>query len=637
MKRTWMSFWLCVSALLPIGTQAQIYLNEDFEQVPVDVLSGKIPDTWTLYNDNNIPNSQFGYCQDAWNVCLIDNNKAAISPSWFVNSMFAADRWLVSPQIIFPEEARPMLDFSAKSFDKGEKETYYILISTQTTEKEDFKDTVLYVSGENGDWNDRFLSLEKYAGDTVHIAFVQRSLNRYALYLDNIRVSDLNRPSVRLSSLLLPDKVAPKEDFSLSFNLRAILDENVSEYEIGYILSQNGSEGEKQTWTEKIQDPSTEEGLRDIRLPVTKNDFNLPEEGTYNLQLWVENLNGKPVVSDTLKGLIEITSMEYFNRNTLMEVFSSSTCSGCPMVNLAIKKASDSIYRSDLSSQLSIVKYQMDFPGPNDPCVTSESLYRGSFYGVTSIPHVNINGEKINTEWSDFTSRLPGFINEEFVKKTPVGLSAKMNRKGQEFEVSVEVSRAIPLKNNVLYVIFTEDSLHHEPQSNGETEFFHVARKLMPDAYGQNLPDDKTGKEEYTFTYTFDMVQPKIFSSLDGVSAVIFVQDTETGEILQSLHLPAIKESTSSEDNNTIISSIDINLYPNPCKDHTTLSLNMPTTGNVDIDICNIHGSKMWTESTFLTAGLHSIDLPVSNLTQGIYLLRIRISHLIITKKIVIC
>jgi hypothetical protein len=67
-----------------------------------------------------------------------------------------------------------------------------------------------------------------------------------------------------------------------------------------------------------------------------------------------------------------------------------------------------------------------------------------------------------------------------------------------------------------------------------------------------------------------------------------------------------------------------VNVYPNPGEQNITIDLNLPESGNAQIDLLSINGQKMKTvHSGFLTKGFHTINFKTGlKLQGGIYLLR---------------
>lgn len=634
-------FLLACLFVFPAAVHAQICFQEDFERVPLSNQTGDLPEGWVLYNDNNRPNQEFSYCNQAWKVRLVSGNKVAVSPSWFTSSNTRADRWMITPVIDLKNTIAPALDFDARSYDAGERESYLVMVSTTDSAKTSFTDTLLNISGESGSWMERVADLSEYAGKSIRLAFVQRSKDRYALYIDNIRVQDLSRVHVDLSSLLCPTKVAPDTAFSLSAKARILARETVTSYTVAYkfTLMENPSQtvfdGSKTVALSGKESSSLKVRAFEVESPV----LSLSEEGSYEVAFWVASVNdNEQIISDTLYASVEVSQQGYFKRNTLLELFSSSTCSPCAKANPWIKKAYEAVYASEQAPLLSVVKYQMNIPAPGDPCIIDEGLYRFQVYGGGGVPSMYLNGVKKTpvNGWESFENELLGIIENEFSKSTPFGIEAQMTRDGNTFTVNVSLTNVIAYENAVLYVVFTEDSLFHSPQSNGETEFFHVARKVLPSAYGEELELRASGTNTYAYSYTFDGQKPRIFAGLNGLSAVVYVQDKESLEVLQSVHLPAIESTVANR--SMELADGRVNLSPNPARNHCRLSMELRTGGDVSVDILDLQGrvcQKM--QFAFLQPGINVMDISTEGLLMGCYFVRISTPAGVVIKKLIVC
>lgn len=116
------------------------------------------------------------------------DNKIAFSTSFYMNGE-AANDWLITPAISLPGEENLTLYWKAKSYDNMAMDSYAVKISTTNTQPESFTD-LLIVDGEQAfDFNQRTLDLTAYAGETVHIAFVNQTLGGYFLALDDLYVT----------------------------------------------------------------------------------------------------------------------------------------------------------------------------------------------------------------------------------------------------------------------------------------------------------------------------------------------------------------------------------------------------------------------------------------------------------------
>lgn len=129
---------------------------------------------------------------EAWNLVPIVSNIffgewMLASTSWFDNNV-QADRWCILPKVHVDSENADLV-WSANSADSQMKfaENYEVLISTTDTEIGSFT-KVAEVNGENfaTDPATRGLSLAKYAGKDIYVAFRLVSPDGYFMALDNI-------------------------------------------------------------------------------------------------------------------------------------------------------------------------------------------------------------------------------------------------------------------------------------------------------------------------------------------------------------------------------------------------------------------------------------------------------------------
>ena len=127
------------------------------------------------------------------------DNKIAFSTSWY-DPAGQSDDWLITPAIAIPDGGEPTLYWKAKSYDFENLEDYDVRVSTTDNQMESFTDTVLTVEGEQPfTYITRSLDLSDYQGQTIHLAFVNTTVNGYYLALDDLYLSnssDCNLPDV---------------------------------------------------------------------------------------------------------------------------------------------------------------------------------------------------------------------------------------------------------------------------------------------------------------------------------------------------------------------------------------------------------------------------------------------------------
>lgn len=189
------------------------------------------------------------------------------------------------------------------------------------------------------------------------------------------------------------------------------------------------------------------------------------------------------------------------NRVTMIETFTSSTCAPCNPGNINLENILADPQNN--GKQVSL-KYQMDWPGNGDPYFTDEGSLRRGLYGISSIPASRIDG----TNEYNTGSLSQGNLNSAYAVAPKAIITATYSvdvpNKTVDVDVTVEAISAIDAGTR-LYVAIFEYLTTNNIESNGETEFFHVMKKMLPDASGTVMPALAVGQTfNYTESYTFN-------------------------------------------------------------------------------------------------------------------------------------
>lgn len=209
---------LSFSFALP--AQTEVY-NEDFQ--------GGIPVSYTIVdNDGLTPAIAVSEFTSAW-ITKADpdntNDTVAASTSFF-DPTGQADRWLITPAITLGAYGN-ILYWEARSHDPSYPDGYDVYISTTDTQLASFTDTLFKTTGELAEWNPHAVNLseEGYNSATVHLAFVNRSNDRFKLYIDDIRVEIEDPLSVENIKTVEP-KIYPNpatDQFTVNIKLKSVV------------------------------------------------------------------------------------------------------------------------------------------------------------------------------------------------------------------------------------------------------------------------------------------------------------------------------------------------------------------------------------------------------------------------------
>lgn len=246
--------------------------------------------------------------------------------------------------------------------------------------------------------------------------------------------------------------------------------------------------------------------------------------GTHNLDMWINSVNGVSddnLENDSISKPIEYISYTFQNRPAIEE-FTSSTCGPCASFNSTFVPWSETN-----ADEITLIKYQMNWPGAGDPYYTAEGGIRRTFYGVNSVPDIFVNGADCATS--------VGAVQAAFdaAKMQNIGLvlvsSFEMN--GTMIDLDVNIRPFQSFGNMKIYTVIFEKITTQNVASNGETEFHHVMMKMMPNANGEtkNLQEGVP----ISLNYSYDMATTHV-EEMDDLMVGVLIQDPSTKEIIQS-------------------------------------------------------------------------------------------------------
>ncbi|MBM2814637.1 MAG: Choice-of-anchor protein [Ignavibacteria bacterium] len=188
------------------------------------------------------------------------------------------------------------------------------------------------------------------------------------------------------------------------------------------------------------------------------------------------------------------------------------------------------------------ISYHASRPGEDDPMYlndTSMNNYRTSYYNmdIDGIPACFVQGKVPQLVDSTYyqgapydTAGLRKTINEYKGVTSPYSISITENRNGNNVAVDVDIKSDSAISGKRLRVIVVE--CFHEYDNagtNGETNFFFIARQMLPDYKGTDLNISAGGSRKVSLGY---MLNNNWHSK--GLYIVAFIQDDSTKEVLQA-------------------------------------------------------------------------------------------------------
>ncbi len=184
------------------------------------------------------------------------------------------------------------------------------------------------------------------------------------------------------------------------------------------------------------------------------------------------------------------------------------------------------------------VIYRANFPGRDIMNAANPLMHNGrvTYYGVTGVPSALVNGKVPAPSGGSYagapsdTVALAREVNKLRGTMSPITIAINETRTGGTVNATVEISSTEALAGKTLQIVAVEG--HHyyaSAGSNGEKDFRHIARKMLPDHNGTAL--DLAAGEKKTFTHEFT---PDTSWNSDQMYLVAFVVDPVTKEVLQA-------------------------------------------------------------------------------------------------------
>ncbi len=372
--------------------------------------------------------------------------------------------------------------------------------------------------------------------------------------------------------------------------------------------------------------------------------WNAPSTGSYTVEVWASNINGNAdanTANDIASGTVQVFN-NFTQRIPLYETFTSSTCGPCVAGNQNLEGI---FATTGNAGKYTSVKYQSSFPGSGDPYCTTESTNRRNYYGINSIPRLEVDGG-----WDNNASSMTQQLFDDFYAiPSFVDLTATYSVTNQTIQVDVDIDpvETLPSTDLVVHMAVIEYETFNNTGSNGETEFAHVMKKMLPDEDGSPISQLQSGVQQTASqTYTFqgnyrlpnnagDAINHAIEHSIEeftDLGVVVWVQDENTAEVYQSA-MASLVNGVDNENTQLLTAKI----YPNPVQDNATIAFHLNNSADVMVSIYNQFGQLVSHETyTGFGSGRSTVNINTSELANGMYTVVLNSNNERLTKKMTI-
>jgi len=567
---------LAASALMAaqgsVWAQNVVYYSQDFQ---VDTKPAEL--TYYDGDGNELADGLVGTGLECgtWHIIRMnagDPNKLMGSASTFTTPGKAND-WMVTPQIkIYGTGAK--LAWKAMAASNIKRDGYKVYVSTKGYAMEDFEtEPIFSIDAEvGGTLQSHEVSLDKYAGQTIYIAFVNDSYDKYVLCVDDIVVSGpeatdaQDRASFEVTTPLMTDTGKAQ----MSVNVKNLKTPTLDAVKVCYRVN-------NQVFSQDFTGLNLNQG-QTAALTVEQT-VDVPLNTTCTYDIWVE-VDGDPALSvrESIRGTYFVS-----NRRTLIEEGTGTWCGNCPGGALALeymeknypdKVVSIAVHNDD---PMEIAAYNDFCQYPAFPMMLVDRKYLGLPAELDEDYNYSFLVPGSGVEY--FFQLAQHFIAEAELSGTATLTDANKNR----LEIKVESRFINDCKSSGydIALILLEDSVTAPdgsmyPQSNyyastkytfvgkkdtilnsggwGELpgtvrmKYDHVARAAYNgsfNGYGNNsqLPATIEGGKVYTSLFTWDIPEGTV-NHMENCSVVALMTDA-TGYIVNCYKMPVITDPSA--------------------------------------------------------------------------------------------
>jgi PKD repeat protein len=231
-----------------------------------------------------------------------------------------------------------------------------------------------------------------------------------------------------------------------------------------------------------------------------------------------------------------------YDKLSLVERFTNCSCGPCATTNNSWYNATTANLIS--SGSMTHIVYNVYWPSPGecDPMHLlneTDNNYRTNYYGCNSVPWIEVNGTNVAVNQTTFTNAV-NTGNAQYSPFKIVLIPEKLPNNLIVVNVKIirDPSDVTAFNNPRLRIALTEKQVYVVNPSccnNGETNFFSITRKMLPDGYGSSFEIPAPGDSvEMSFQYipTTSFLQQV---NLDNIRVVAFIQDHCSQETYQSV------------------------------------------------------------------------------------------------------
>ena len=213
-------------------------------------------------------------------------------------------------------------------------------------------------------------------------------------------------------------------------------------------------------------------------------------------------------------------------RMSLIEEGTNASCGPCATHNPTFEKY---LVKPHVASRVIPLIYHSSWPGRDVMYSANTVMHTGrivGYYAINGVPTITVNGKfptRVTGGW-DGTPSDTIAINNSLATATgmsPLTITVSEVQTGADVAVTVDVHSSEAMPNKKLHIAVVEG--HHyyaNAGTNGEKDFYYIARKMLPDHLGTSLTlgigETKTFNQSFTVDTSGSSIRSMVFSGRKG-------------------------------------------------------------------------------------------------------------------------
>ncbi|MBZ0200867.1 MAG: Omp28-related outer membrane protein [Ignavibacteriaceae bacterium] len=239
------------------------------------------------------------------------------------------------------------------------------------------------------------------------------------------------------------------------------------------------------------------------------------------------------VQKDSVASINLFLTMVNTPKIVLLEDFANVSCAPCVISNSIVEQL---VHQTYGAAKIVVVKFPTNFPSPNDPFFLAnknDANQRMNYYKVIIAPSIFVDGIEKTTATDSISIKQKIDLR---LSQIPVfGLSVNKMFAGSNINIDVALSpfdASVATDDLILHVVVIESKIEFPtpPGSNGETIFYNVMRRMLPDNGGTSLAGIDLSKVN---NFNFQTTLNASWQSSE-INIAAFIQNAVTKEILQA-------------------------------------------------------------------------------------------------------